>query len=320
MKNRGLKIYILCAATALILAGCQGKMEVQKAGNEAAISTETTNEETSQAEATPAETKQTEAVEKETTQPEIKELTPEEKESAIYENLDWDQMMAETIMEANKDRYPGYECVGEGHIILDTELEENVMTVYALTMYGEYQFHNDDQFVKSAGSGVIPCVLEFMVNEKGAYKWKDIAWPTDGAGFVESVHELFPEEWWDACITPSEDTKAELIKQERVYAQDYLLSIGRDAQIGDYSDFEHVMMTEIGVSVEASNALLEEEKWIGNYPNWVGTVETLENETRYVYEKAVDVEVGKIVLTKTEYGSEEPVEIHEFDWQTGEKL
>ncbi len=320
MKKRGFLLYILCAAAALSLSGCQGKAGEQTVGNEAAVSAETTKEEISQVEILPSETRQTEAAEKETAQPEEKNLSPEEKEAAIYENLNWDKMLGETILKANGEHYPGYECAGEGHVILDTELDENVMTVYALTMYGEYQFHNEHQFVKSAGSGVIPCVMEFMVNEKGAYKRKDITWPTDGAGYVESIQELFPEEWWDACITPSDDVKTELTKQERIYAQEYLRSVDRDAQIGDYADFDYVMMTELGVSVEVSNALLKEETWIGNYPSWVGTLETLEHENRYVYERAVDEEAGKIVLTKTEYGSEEPVEIHEFDWQTGEKL
>ena len=96
--------------------------------------------------------------------------------------------------------------------------------------------------------------------------------------------------------------------------------IGRKAEIGDYADFEYVLLTEAGVSVEASNRLLEYEKDLGSYPNWIGSLEKIEDGVRYVYRKDADKENGKVILTKAEYTTGTVVEQYEFDWQTGEPI
>ena len=187
----------------------------------------------------------------------VSEETTENVTNAV---LDIDKMVGEAIIQQSQVMYPGYECVAEGHIILDSEEKDGFLTVYAQTMYGEYQFHNEEYFVKSAGSGVIPCVMEFIVNEKGAYKLYAVQWPEDGSRYVQSIQEMFPEKLWDTCISPTEEAKAELIAQERAYAEAYLKQLGRDAKIGDYADFEYVLLTEAGVPVEASNHIMEYEK------------------------------------------------------------
>lgn len=234
--------------------------------------------------------------------------------------LDMDQMSAYAIISQNQYTYPGDECVGEGHIILKSEEKDGIMTLYALTMYGEYQFHNENYFVKSAGTGVIPGVMEFTVNDKGAYQLYAVQWPEDGSRYVQSIQEMIPKELWDICISPTQEAREELVRQERAYAEEYLKKLGRKAEIGDYADFEYVLLTEAGVSVEASNRLLEYEKDLGSYPNWIGSLEKIEDGVRYVYRKDADKENGKVILTKAEYTTGTVVEQYEFDWQTGEPI
>ncbi len=255
-----------------------------------------------------------------TTEAAILKETEQTESSSIEEVLDMDKIVGETIIKQSRGMYHGYECAAEGHIILDTEEKDGIMTIYAQTMYGEYQFHNEDYFVRSAGTGVIPCVMEFLVNEKGSYKLRTVQWPEDGSRYAQSIQEMFPEELWDTCISPTEEARAQLMEQERAYAREYLKKLGREAQIGDYADFEYMLLTEAGVSVEASNALLVHEKLFGSYPNWIGSEEMIEDGIRYVYRKEVDQAAGRIILTKTEYTTGKLVESNEFDWQTGQPI
>lgn len=239
---------------------------------------------------------------------------------ASEQQLDIDQMVSEAILKENSDYFPGYECRGEGHRILSSERNGSVLTVYALTMYGEYAFHDQNHFVKDAGTGAIPEVIEFMVNDAGAYKWKSYQEPSDGSGYVESLQELFPEEFWEICISPTEDVRRELQIQEQDYAAGYLETLGRQAQIGEYADFEHTILTEAGVSAEASNRILEYREKLGNFPMWIGSQERLEDGVRYVYEQKLDEAAGKILFVKWRYDTGETVEMYQVDMETGEMV
>lgn len=304
------------ALAAIMAAGCQKqeKEEVVTGYNTMQETVLTESEHASQETVLMEET--TEAVNHETD----KETGLAEETDSVRAVLDIHKMVGEAIIEQSRVMYPGYECAAEGHIILDTKEQDGILSVYAQTMYGEYQFHNEDYFVKSAGSGVIPCILEFLVNEKGAYKLYAVQWPEDGERYVQSIQEMFPENLWDTCISPSEEVREELKVQEQSYAESYVKKLGRTARIGDYADFDYILLTETGVSVEASNRMSEQEKYLPGYPDWVGSQELIEDGVRYVYLKKVDPQTGKVIFTKSEYQTGSVVESHEFDWQTGEKI
>ena len=105
---------------------------------------------------------------------------------------------------------------------------------------------------------------------------------------------------------------------EEKYAKDYLIQIGREAEIGDYGDFEHPLLTHLGVSVQVSNKLLE--KNYSNYPMWVGNQEKIEDGIRYVYQMDYDKDEKQIVLSKYNYETKEVVEKIVIDALTGEEL
>ena len=241
-------------------------------------------------------------------------------ESAGTENrpLTLEQAVSAAIL--NEKMYSGEECRAEGHIILETEENEKTTVVYALTMYGEYQFQNKDYFVKSAGSGVIPAVLTYETKTDGSYVLQSFRWPEDGSGYVQSIQEMFPEELWENCISIAEEDREELEAQEQAYAAAYLEMLGREAEIGDYGDFPHTLLTEEGVSVEASNRLLEYSREVGEYPMWIGSLEKVEDGVRYIYEQILEKENQRILYRKTEYGTGTVAESFEFDMETGEML
>ena len=117
----------------------------------------------------------------------------DETSKTVYkENMTLDEMVSHALLTKNDGRYAVGECKAEGHIILGSEEKDNETYIYALTMYGEYGFQ-DDNFVKVSGSGVIPAVIIFAENEQGE-KTNSIKWPLDGSAWIDSIKELFPEE------------------------------------------------------------------------------------------------------------------------------
>ena len=180
-----------------------------------------------------------------------------------------------------KGQYAEGECAAEGHIILGSEeTADGVVKVYALTMTGNYGFINDN-FEKVSGTGIIPAVITLR-EQAGSYESEGIEFPLDGSLYAGSVKEMFPAQYVERAMKQDDADRTELQQQESAYAAAYLKKIGREAAIGDHRDFEHVLLTELGVSVEASNRIVE-MKELGDYPYWVGTQEYLRDGVRYIY-------------------------------------
>lgn len=234
-----------------------------------------------------------------------------------------DEAVAAAILEHNRDGYQAGETAGEGHRILDSEETEHGFKVYAQTMYGNYQFQNGN-FVKNAGSGVIPAVITLRNDPDGAFQWEWYQEPLDGGDFADSVKKMFPEQLWNVCLGYDQLLTEELTKQEQGYAAAYLKSIGREAAVGNYGDFEYTSLTDAGVSVEISNALLERGKYDSDSlavyaPDWIGTVERLEDGMRYLYECSYDQQKKEIVYLKMNYDTGEILDRVIYDAETAER-
>ena len=224
------------------------------------------------------------------------------------------QLVAAAIISGNEDSYYKGECCGEGHKILGSEISGNQLKVYALTSFGNYGFQND-MFVKVSGSGVIPAVLTFEKDGTG-YSLLGIEYPRDGAEYVKSIKRMFPLKYHAAALN-CDSAYDELVSQERKYAGEYLQSIGREAEIGEFGDLNVVLLTDLGVSVEVSNQL-SCDKDLGEYPYWIGSSEYLENGIRYVRSLSYDEKAGQIIYSTVEKETGETTECFVFDASTGE--
>lgn len=232
------------------------------------------------------------------------------------ESMSLDEMVSNILFNDNGGRYSEGECRGEGHIILGSEEKDNMTYIYVLTMYGEYGFQ-DNNFVKVSGSGVIPAVIMFSENEQGE-KINTIKWPLDGSAYIKSIKELFPEKYHNRVLTINKEDNEELKKQETSYAQKYLEEIGRNSIIGQFVDFEHSLLTSMGVPVHISNKLLG--KAYSNYPHWIGNQERIEDGTRYVYEMNYIKDSNSIILEKYNYDTREIVEKIRINALKGEEI
>lgn len=230
---------------------------------------------------------------------------------------DREEAVANAILHKKSDAYMPAECQAEGHYILDTEADGEQITAYVLAMFGYYGFE-DGNFVKVSGSGAIPTVLTFKKHPDGSYGLLDYREVMDGGMYLESIKELFPERLWEQCLHVPEDIMENLRAQERQYAAEYLKAIGRAAEIGEFSDYDHKILSDLGVSVEVSNMMIE-NKELGAYPFWLGNRELVEDGVRYVYEMAYLMDKEEIRYTKYVCDTEEIVEQYIFDAMTGSR-
>lgn len=225
-------------------------------------------------------------------------------------------LVSEAILSDNASGFADGECSAEGHRILGSSLSGDRLRVYALTTYGNYGFRND-MFIKISGTGVIPTVLTF---EKNTADWElaDIEYPRDGNEYVSSIKRLFPLKYRFAALHPGDKAYDEISAQERCYAEAYLESIGREAEIGEFRDLNTVLLTDLGVSVDVSNEL-SCDKRLWQYPWWIGTIETPENGTRYIRSLSYDEEAGLIIYETAEKESGSVTERFVFDSATGKE-
>lgn len=194
------------------------------------------------------------------------------------------QTIDQAISQAVKDQghYRVGEVATEGHILLDTEVEDGITTVYTIASFGYFGFENGI-FTKISGSGAIPTVITFKQNEYGQYIMLTYQEPMDGAGYLDSVKKMFPEKYW-TDVFPEGNRYLELQQQQEEQASEYLKSIGRTATV----QASHVDKELPSISIPASNTLFAKytkyDSFLNTCPYWIGTKEEVENGERYIYE------------------------------------
>lgn len=313
MKNRLLAVLTMITLLAAMMVGC-GKKDVPK--EEPAVA--------------PVEASTEEAVVEASVEASVETSVEEPSDAAAEETsfplitADLDETIGNGIIILCNNLYKAGETQGEGHILMDQDVpdENGEIKCYVLETFGAYEFQ-DGNFVKCAGSGVIPAVITVKANDDGTYEFVSIQEAEDGSRFVDSIKENFPEALWSRCITIEDDDRNELERQEKSYAEEYLSSIGReDVEIGEYGDFEHTLLTDEGVSVDVSNKMLDVQAGDGIEffcPMWIGEREVLDEGVRYTYKTEYDQKKKQIIFSKTLYETGEVLETSTYDAKTGEK-
>ena len=211
--------------------------------------------------------------------------------------------------------YASGECPAEGHTILRSEpgQDEDTLVIYALCSAGNYGFVNGN-LEEISGSGVIPSRLTFALGGDGFLTLVDYWEPEDGSGYADSIRQTFPADLVDQAMNAG-DQYLSLLNQKAAYAQTYLQELGREADIGEYADFDHPLATDQGMSVAVSNALMEQ---MPDYPFFLGSKERLEDGVRWIYENAWESDGntgGTATYTKSNYETGEIADQHIFQVQ-----
>ena len=188
---------------------------------------------------------------------------------------DLESAISQAILSNNTGKYLTGETIAEGHVILDTAEEDGNVVVYALTTYGEYAFENNI-FTKVSGTGVIPTRIILSKDDKG-YSLVEYKMPEDGSRYTESIKEMFPDNLANRAIHYTDWDAEKCYQQEYQYANEYLTSIARTAEVNFKVDKKLDNM-----NVKASNLFID---LYHEYPYWIGTQEKIEHDVRFVYEK-----------------------------------
>ena len=244
-----------------------------------------------------------------------------EKQTASYEIKplpvkDLDTAVSQAILYINSDKNWLGECSSEGHIILGKEEEKDVTKVYLLERFSSYGFENG-WFIELGGHSTA-CVMSFAKMDGGYVFWS-ADYTMDGAKLDDSIKEMFPKHLRKRALNPTDADSKSMDEQCRKYAEAYLKEKGRSEKIGEYSDIPRVWLTDLGVSVEVSNKLLEMKGMtnaceVGYYEKDGVTYRTsyCEEEKIIIYTQshpekpnfectAIDAETGKEVPFKDEY-------------------
>lgn len=232
-------------------------------------------------------------------------------------NPELDAAVSQAILEINSSgELYNTECVAEGHIIYGYEEEGDNVTVYLLEEFAGFGFKNG-YFMEQTGHRT-PAVYTFINNDDD-YVLSDYAYPMDGEKYYDSIKEMFPKEYHSRILDYNEKDNAGLWPQCVAYAEAYLKTIGRDAEVCHYSEVPHTMLTDLGVSVEVSNKIIENES-LHCYDSDIGNYEVLDSGIRYVYRTDYDKDRGVIIYTTEVYKTGDIIEKIEIDGQTGEIL
>lgn len=231
-----------------------------------------------------------------------------------------EKAVSKAILDDNEIKYYdfGTECATEGHIIYGTEFVDNKCKVYVLTDYSQFGFENG-YFVEKSG-GRVPAVMTFEKTTNG-YNLLSIDYAEDGSRYQPSIEEMFPKKYQYRVMFPTEKDYENLWNQNKVYAQAYLDKIGRSEEICRTYEVENILPTDVGISVEVSNELLNIRS-INAYNSLIGFgyFENIENGVRYIYRSTYEKEQNKIVYTKEIYDTHEIVERIEVDSLTAEVI
>ncbi len=222
-----------------------------------------------------------------------------------------DRIVSRAIFDSNKR--VGGETNGEGHLVLGTENDGEILTVYALTQYGEYEFKNSN-LVRTSDAVILPAVLKYRISGTETYNFFSIEYPQEGENYADSVRALFPEKYVSRILTVSPDDADILSDIEEIYADVYLESIGRSADIGEPQDFDYIYLSDIGIPDEVTSLIYASYP---EYPTYIGTLEVLTDGIHYVYETGYNSEENTISLKTYEYGKGDLAVTTKIDATTG---
>ncbi len=225
---------------------------------------------------------------------------------------DLDKAVSKAILDYNSRYNNMGECPAEGHVILGTKEKGDTVTVYMLERFSSYGFE-DGWFITQSGHST--CGVMRFEKKDGEYVFLDVEYPRDGSGLGKDVKRMFPKIYESRALSPTEKDKKQMREQCQAYAQSYLDSIGREAQIGSYSDINKVLLTDLGVSVDVSNKLCGLR--VDYDTGAIGYYEKIEDGVRYIHRTSYFPEQNLIAYTKEVYGTGEVKEKIEVDSLTG---
>lgn len=204
------------------------------------------------------------------------------------------------------------ELLTEGHIIYGKESKDSKLFVYLYRDIKGCSFTNGNFVYTSGCAG--PAVIIFE-KTNDSFILKEQRYAFDGSEYAKSIWHMMPQKYYNMALKNlNKNEQKSIINQCSSQAKEYLESIGRDAEIYDYSQVEHIFPEDLfNLTTEQSNALGVAIDKFTKFNSEMGNYEKLVNGKRIVFETEYDLEKNRIILTEYEYDSKKVIEYHEFN-------
>ena len=229
-------------------------------------------------------------------------------------SADLDKAISDAVKKVNSDKNWLGECFTEGHFIYGTDEKNGIIKVYMLEAVSNFGFENG--FFMDESGHSIPAVYTFKKNDS-SIELVDYKYAEDGSLYGDSVRKMFPSEIAEMVLHSDGSEGAVIWEQCRAQAEEYLKKIGREAEVCNYGDIEHILFSSLGVSIEVENLITEIAP---PYDFMVGNHETVENGTRYVYQSDYNAGSNLITFTKFEYETGRVVEFRAVSGADGKEV
>lgn len=201
---------------------------------------------------------------------------------------DLDKEISKSVL-ATKERFKEAELSTEGHLLIEAELKDNMITAYLIAGVSNYGFVND-VFTCVDATGAIPTIITYEVNpDNNRYTEISYLEPEEGMSFEDGIKSIFPEKYVSKALEA--DMKyPEIEAMQMRQVNEYLKFIERDAQVENYVETAKL---QIEMSEEEFN------KEYPNYPYFEGAIEVFDEDTdvRYIY-KSNHIDEESIACTK----------------------
>ncbi|MGL4763085.1 MAG: hypothetical protein ACRC6T_01225 [Sarcina sp.] len=183
------------------------------------------------------------------------------------------------------ERLADSELNTEGHVLIGTELNKNIITTYVIASVNNYGVQNNI-LTSISGSGIIPTIIKFEVNpENDRYTELEYIEASNPTDFHESVKAFFPEKYHEDALNFTYITTV-LMDLQVKQAEEYLDFIDLDIPIKPFIEKDIISI------IDNNNF----SKQAPNFPNWEGSLEILEKGKRYTYSSSETQIDGKTFI------------------------
>ena len=221
--------------------------------------------------------------------------------------------ITKTILDENADGGWMGECPTASFYVYGTDEKDGEVTVYLLESFNSFGFKNG--FFVPAGGQSGPAVFRYK-RTVNSCELLSTEYAEDGEHYAKSVRKMFPFRYERRVLNDISADKRDVMWLDTVtQAQKYLEGIERKAQVCEYGEIKHTLYSDLGISTEVSNKLVD---MMSEYDYEIGNHEVIENGVRLVYQTDYDEDNNRITFTKFEYATGKVIDFTAASAETGE--
>lgn len=130
--------------------------------------------------------------------------------SIFFSNLE--EAISNAVIDNNIGKYAEGEYQTESHVNLLIDENDELVTVYTITLYAEYTYNA--QLLKNVSGGQYAVAITFS-KDNGNYHLIEYWAPLSGNEYANSIRDRFPESIWDKALDKEQFIEYQLKETEK---------------------------------------------------------------------------------------------------------